>query len=379
MNPKVLIIFPYSNHNEMVKNMVQSLRTNGVVADAFNTSQFSFVLEPIVSFTGWVKYTMTLLSLMPSKLRFVLFRFIIFKLLLLKICENYDIVDFHVFHRGVDSLINKLLRHKTVKITIWGSDFYRADIARREQHRKIYAQCNCIQLVTESFKQDFLNYFQDFETKIRISNFGLYQFDIIDKVNKAPNKPLFKFGQYKDKIMVACGYNGSKGQQHKLIIAALKRIENRIKDKIYLVFPMTYGADLNYLHEVQKELEVINIPYTVVDKHLDNEEIARLRIETDLAVNIQITDAFSGSLQEHIFCENLLLVGDWLPYSLLDVKGIFYKKCSLDNLSLDILDCIENFSFYKKKTFGNKEKIHNISSWNVAGPRMSMIYKEMCL
>ena len=115
----------------------------------------------------------------------------------------------------------------------------------------------------------------------------------------------------------------------------------------------------------------------MLKSHLSNVDVAKLRIETDIAINIQQTDAFSGSLQEHLFAGNILLVGDWLPYDILDENHVFYKKSSLTDLSDQIKDCIVNYDKYKKMTCGNQDKMHNISSWRVAAKRISVIYDDM--
>lgn len=377
MNLKILIIYPYINQEPLVYHMVMNLRKNDINVDAFNSSNFKFTAPPIIKVSFRIKILGFLSCLPIHRLQGLLFRIIDRNGEIVKIAENYDLIDFHVFHNQYDAVINNFLDKKIVKITNWGSDFYRADNSRREQQRRIYNKCNCIQLVTKAMKTDFLEYYHDFENKIKIANFGVFQFDLIDKVINRTYLSRFKNKKTNGKLLVLCGHNGSKGQQHKTIIQALNSLNQLTKNRIYLVFPMTYGSEKKYLKEIELELEKTNIPFMLLKDYLSDNEIAKLRLEMDLVINIQITDAFSGSLQEHLYAGNLLLVGDWLPYSLLDENQVFYKKCNLENLSNQIFDCIENFDLYKKMTVGNREKMYNISSWNVAGKRMSNIYKEL--
>src|SRR5690606_2459589 len=152
------------------------------------------------------------------------------------------------------------------------------------------------------------------------------QFDIISKIQNINYSPIFKTEKHKDKLMVTCGYNGSKAQQHSIIINAIRGMDEGIKAKIFLVFPMTYGGDLNYLKSIQASLNGLQIPYLLISKSLSDVDVAKLRIETDITINIQISDAFSASLQEHLFAQNLLLVGDWLPYQILTDNQVFFKQ-----------------------------------------------------
>lgn len=376
---KILIIYPFINQEPLVYNLVINLRKNGINADAINSTFLKHAAKPIYQPSLQFKIIFFLFSLPIPKVRGFFSKVIGLDNILVKLANNYDLIDFHFFSKSYDRTILKLLKLKIIKITIWGSDFYRADSLRREQQRVIFEKCNSIQIATNNMKNDFIDYFHDFEEKIKTANFGIVHFDIISKIKKTTYSPLYKTQLYDDKLMVVCGYNGSQGQQHSIIIEALNKLDKSVKDKIFLVFPMTYGATKAYVKEVMSKLNNIQIPFIILESHLSDIDVAKLRIETDLVINIQITDAFSGSLQEHIYAENLVLVGDWLPYSILDENDVFYKKTNLDDLANQISDCIVNNSSYKKMTLGNMERMHNISSWSVAGKKLSMIYKELLI
>lgn len=370
MNKKVLILYPYSNHDKMVENMVIHLRKNGVNVDAFNTSTFRFLNKDIlVSLKTSIKIS-RFVSLLPGIFKKVTIRVFGLNRLLKLIANNYDVIDLHVFHRGVDSIIDSFAKTKTVKVTIWGSDFYRADTARREKQRELYRKCDIIQVATEAIKDDFLEYYKEFEERIFVANFGLYMFDVIDTVKKNG----FKRDGVTGRLNVVCGYNGSKHQRHDLIISALDKLNKADKDKLFLIFPMTYGASEEYILSIDKKLREINIPYTIYSDNMSDEEVARLRLTSDVVINIQTTDAFSGSLQEHLYSGSVLLVGDWLPYSILDKIGVFYMKCSLDSIKVQIENCINNINTYKERSSQNISKMHELSSWDEAGKRMSVVY-----
>lgn len=376
MNSKILIIYPFANQENLVSNMVLSLRENHVIVDGFNSSNYKFIEPSHVNIPFHLKILSKIISLPIFKIKGLVYKIFNRKNMIIKLAKDYDIIDFHVLHRQYDDIIFKLINTKIVKLTIWGSDFYRADNIRREQQRPIYQKCDRIQILTSSMKSDFLNYYKDFEDKIDVVNFGVSQFDVIDKVEKTIFSKSKKNQKYFNKRLIVCGYNGIEAQQHNLIIDAINNLDQITQEKIFLVFPMTYGGDKKYKFELESRLKKTGIPFKILKTHLSKEEVALLRLESDIVINIQLTDAFSASLQEHLYAENLLLVGDWLPYSILDDNHIYYKKSSLKNLSIEIADCIENFQLYQKKTKHNKNKMHELSSWHQAGKKMSLTYKS---
>lgn len=378
MKEKVLVLYPYANHDGMVRSMIKTLRENGIKVDAFNSSTFRFAEKNLFPVSLKTRILIFFYSLPIPRIGGIINRIFNIKNEVARIAEKYELIDFHVFHINVDAIAEKFIGKKIIKITIWGSDFYRADNTRREKQRIIYSRCNCVQLSTETMKKDFVDYYHDFENKIRIANFGLFMFDIIDKVKTNQHKAKFNSKHISsDRLTVVCGYNGIKLQRHDLIIEAISDLDISIKDKLYLIFPMTYGADKKYVKSIKDDIKKLNIPFEILEQDLCNEDVARLRIDADLVINIQTTDAFSGSLQEHLYAGSLLLVGDWLPYKILDDNNVFYKKCTLENIKEQIADCVVNYNEYKKQTKRNKEIMYNISSWSVAGERISTIYKDL--
>lgn len=374
---KILIIYPYLNQEPMVFHLVNSLRNNGLQVDAINSFNLQFAIKPIQEVQLKFRFIPLLSKLPLPKWKGFLFSIFDKKKALLKIANSYDIIDFHSFIAEYDSLIKELSAKKIIKVTFWGSDFYRATNERREQQRIALQFADSIQIGTLAMKSDIMEHFGEFEDKVRIANFGLQQFDLISELKKANYVHQYKKGENRDKLMVVCGYNGSKAQQHFIMIDALNKLKTDIKQKIFVVFPMTYGADSSYLKSVETELKRTNISYFILTKHLSEIEMAKLRIDSDIVVNIQKTDAFSGSLQQHLFSENVVLVGDWLPYSVLDDHKVFLKRTTIENLYHNISDCINNFDTLTNLARGNCEKMAEISSLKITGKRIAAIYNEL--
>lgn len=361
----------------MIFHLVESLRMNGVEVDAINSFNLQFATSTILNVPLKYKIIHQLSTLPLPKWKGFLFSIFSRKKALLKIAENYDIIDFHSFISEYDSLIIHIARKKIVKITFWGSDFYRATPERRELQRIAMKSATSIQIGTVAMKNDIMQHFGEFESKVRIANFGLQQFDLISKLKKLSHSPMYKISTFSHKLMMVCGYNGSEAQQHIEIIKALSELSKEAKEKIFVVFPMTYGATHDYIKLVEKKLIASLIPYQILTEHLSEDDMAKLRIETDIVVNIQKTDAFSGSLQQHLYAENLVLVGDWLPYSVLDDHQVFYKQTTLTNLTHNISECIMQFDQLHNLAQGNSDKMYEISSLEITGRRIAAIYNEL--
>ena len=165
--------------------------------------------------------------------------------ILLTLSDKYNIVDIHFFSPFYDELIDKLKqRGKNIKITIWGSDFYRTDKIRREEQRIVYHKIDIIQIETRQICNDFLVVYPECASKVRLAHFGIIQFDIINELLKKGDSEAYKkeMGLPADKIILACGTNGNPAHQHLLILESIERLAPEIKVQIFLLIPMTYAA-----------------------------------------------------------------------------------------------------------------------------------------
>ena len=115
--------------------------------------------------------------------------------------------------------------------------------------------------------------------------------------------------------------------------------------------------------------------YKLFDKRLSDEEVAALRKLCDVVVNMQITDAFSASLQGHIYAGGILLAGEWLNYPVLDDNGIFYVKVNFDTLTETVADVLTRMDYYKSLYAGNPVKMKAQTSWQAVIGKWAECYK----
>lgn len=363
---KVLILYPFHNHDALVDALCRNLNKNGIEADSFNMVSWRFnsycrtrrrlllkILKPLMIIP---KVRGLLINVFRNKI-------------VLDLSENYDIIDIHFFGDIFDNLIDEFIaRNKRVKITIWGSDFYRASNSRREQQRNYYRKVDLIQNASLKMQNDFLEVYPECNLKTRIAHFGIIQFDTISDLLNSGDSKSFKdeLGIPEDKLIIACGTNGNPAQQHFELLTILGNLPTAIKNQIFLLVPMTYGCDRQYIETVRQVLHSTGLPNKLFVSNLSIPDVCKLRIISDIAITIQKTDAFSAAIQEHIFAGSLLIAGNWLPYCKLNDNNIYYLSIKLEELGNVIEESVCNINDIKIECENNRLKMRKLSSWEAS-------------
>ena len=383
---KVLIVFPVSHQAPLVKSIVDNVSNDEISIDAFDIRCYNFystnqhlVLNKLLYNIYKINCNIPVVKTVFNRL-VVLLHIFFDKYYLYRLISHYDIVDFHFLSAQQYPLI-KLARRRNVgiKINFWGSDLFRVNPESIKQHAVHLKYASQVQLSTNQMYEHFASIFPQFVNKVNVCMFGNYVLFENRKYLKQPLDLAFlkEYHSSQHKIVVTCGYNGSKGQQHLKILQHLTHLPQDYKSRIHLIFPMTYGADSIYISSVRHCCAEVGCSFDIVDNHLTSKELCDLRRITDITVNIQITDALSGSLQEHLQCGNLLIVGDWLPYRILKDKGIFFLTTSVDDLGDNLINAINNLPYYKCKCNNNSELIYNLTSWETLAPKWRDIYSSI--
>ena len=255
----------------------------------------------------------------------------------------------------------------SISAVVWGSDFYRANKDNLAKIKPIFDRCDSIIIGNTEMASDFVRYYGKYSDHITSFGFGIAKLRLIEKLVSENNKESIKRALKipNEKLIVTVGYNGIKAQQHLLILNALGKLPEVHKENIFILIPFGYGGNKMYKEELESELEAMGLSYRIFDDFLSDDDVARIRISTDLVINAQITDASSASLQEHLFSGNVLLVGDWLPYKYFRDNNIRFWTFTQDSLIADLTNILNNFEDYSKEVKGNKEKIFNLSSWDI--------------
>ncbi|OCL25571.1 hypothetical protein U472_14665 [Orenia metallireducens] len=259
---------------------------------------------------------------------------------------------------------------KKIVLTFYGSDFYRRTDKEKRKLEKLISKVYKINFTNEEMRDEFDKFFNyKYSDKLFIVRFGLKNLEVIREIMSVSNKAEVKakLGISAEKIVVTCGYGAIKEHQHEKIIEQLVKLDKNIKEKILCLFPMTYGYDKkNRINKIKGILEKTDLNYMVLEDYLVGEDLGNVRVGTDIMINLQTTDQFSGSMQEHIFAGNYIITGKWLPYDTFINMGIsLFRISSFSNLNDKIIKLI---SLIEKKNdkeniTENQKIIWELSGW----------------
>lgn len=376
---KVLIINDRPHQFSLLKGVSDNVFVKGIEIDIFIPNAGIFYspkgkkaplyLRPYSFFCRY-RYTKSL------------FLRLFYRLYIYALARQYSAFDFQgLFVQDYIRIIPNLKRKNNlrIKVTVWGSDFYREAGGSYEDKDKIYSSCDIIHIGTQQMTDDFNKRYPSYANKIRIAHFGLDKLEKMKQMTPCEKKKLPSFlSQKDDKIVIVCGYNGIPAQRHITIIKALANLPSDLRKKLYIILPMTYGTPLDYKREVEKIISRTGLEYHIIDHYMSEEDLIKLRFRTDIAINIQETDAFAGSIQEHLMAGNLLVVGDWLPYhKIFKDNNIFVRYTQIEDLNNNLLWAIKNYKLLDDKLKNNSNSIYNFSSWKGVVGKWVDIYNEL--
>ncbi|HNU23377.1 MAG TPA: glycosyltransferase [Mesotoga sp.] len=280
----------------------------------------------------------------------------------LKQLGEYDVCHVH-FVNPVSLLIPEL--YKKVIVSVWGGDFNRADSEMRGKQKRLYRMAEKITFANQETLDGFNAYYHfEFSNKLTICRFGLTTLEELTKLTSSKAECKEKLGIPFNFLVGVCGYNGSPIHQHREIIESISKVSHRLPRNLFLIFPMTYGAKSEYVQEIKTKLNRLGIKHLILEKFMSPEESAILRKASDVMIQVQTTDVLSGSMLEHLYAENVVITGDWLPYKILDDNHVYLEKISSvhqvgERLVL-VLDRLREISALNET---RKEFIYSLANW----------------
>ncbi|WP_416040834.1 glycosyltransferase [Acinetobacter lactucae] len=287
----------------------------------------------------------------------------------LKLFENdYDVIVIHsIFFFLAPHMFHLKRRAKKIVSVVWGSDFYRVTSKVKIFFQNIiYKNSNIIVFTNPKTKSIFNNRKKNIKTELRIARFGLPVLQEIDVLGKEEKSELCcGFNLPKDKIKVMVGYNANLAHEQLLVIDQVGRFEKSLLEKIHLIFPLGYGG-VNSKAAIEEKLKRNpDINYTILEDFLNFHNAAKLRLVTDILINIQPTDQFSGSMQETLYAGGWVLTGNWLPYAMLmELEPKILLINSKEEIGENLVKLInENAKCSSANTDKIKEYIREKSSW----------------
>ena len=138
---------------------------------------------------------------------------------------------------------------------------------------------------------------------------------------------------------------------------------------------MSYGGTRGYRNSVIAMAKKVGFECIDIQHFLTNEEVAELRIITDLYINAQVTDAFSGSICENLFSDTVLINARWLRYKEFEMYN--FKYLEFENIN-EINFLIKKAFNQKIDVIGNKQLVWKLRSWEHCSSKWEEIYGKMC-
>ncbi len=313
---KILIATGYSGSWPYIPEMVEELRSRGVTVDIFDIDDprpVRFIDRLAFRFVGLRARTTR--SILRHRLD--------------TMASDYDAVNIHFLHPIYADLLDKLkIRGRRFVASIWGSDFLRASEAQRAVLRGILAEADVITTNNPEIRQKLLAAFPEAEPRVRVVSFGMRSPSVIDQIllKETQAQTRVALGVDPDRAIVVCGYNATRAQQHTTMIQAIAALPPDVKARLQFIIQATYPDDAAYKDEIAAALDKVGASYLMFREIMTLEDICRLRIVSDVALNIQTTDSLSGSIQEHLYAGSALIVGRWLPYEMFEKMGASVQR-----------------------------------------------------
>ncbi len=304
------------------------------------------------------------------------------KRLIKKHIKDGDIIDIHFVEPAYAKYLDTL-NSKKIKLiaTLFGSDLFRTSESKKKLQAPIFKEADAV-VLSENMIPYFEEHFSGYSDKFYLNQYGSLRLDLIDEKILTSDREKFreKYGIDEDKIVISCGYNAKREQRHLKILDEIDKFAEVDKQRLFLVLSLTYGVDesgVDYINLIKEKLENVGIKNLCIENRLTDEEIAEIRIISDITVNMQTTDALASSIKEAMVAGDIMLVSEWLPYEIYKNLEVFYLTTSFENLYEDLRYILDNFSELRERSKANREKILNFASWKVLINDWIKFYKEI--
>lgn len=377
MNKKrILIISPDSRH------FVQDYIDNVLSSDEYEICFLSINADK--NDKTWVDNEVTVYNLKnkqdePSVI--TIFFSIIRLLKYRKLIGYVDVIHYHYIDYRFTRLADFFLKNNGSKtiLTFWGSDLLRADAKRISRLKYLYKRSSIINVMSQEMLVDFNKKTNDeFKEKTIILDFGNSAIEEIKNKNtfEYKNEAKNKWNIPSDRIVVHVGYNGSRSHQHIKVAQALSKLDEELKNKIYIILPFGYSClSADYKKEVEEAFYEAGVDYRIEAKYLSLNEIISFRLTADIFLYAQETDAISSSVLEYLSAGTLVLKPKWLDYSELTTLGVKMSEYdSFERLPIELTRIIQTMKDYRSELFQNPEIVVSNKSWESLKNRWLELY-----
>lgn len=280
--------------------------------------------------------------------------------------SDLDIVDIQgPPHSWQADIISNVFKNSKARIIVifWGSDILQIDEKGAKHLEKILKISRWINIGTLHMHDKLREFYGNkFDSKCTYIGFGGPALTYIRDCDLTVDEAKAKLGLDPSKTVIAVGYNGRKEQQHLSAISAVDKLSNEYKSKIQFLVHIGYNTESGYKDEIIECLEKSGISYLLMEEMLDLENIAIMRIATDIFIHAQTSDGLSGSIREAVYAGSVLLNPSWIRYDKFDQDNVEYVKyADFQDLTVKLKLVLDNIIKIDRKK--NREILYNEYSW----------------
>ena len=256
-------------------------------------------------------------------------------------------------------------------LSFWGGEIDREVLLR--SHDRYISKLD--RLVNDAYKvvgpmndERITNRFPCIKDKAAYGVFGSSIIDELCKNGIDKQKARENFGVPNGKISVLLGYSGKAIHRHGQIVEELLKQKEfeRWKDKIHFLASMTRGSTPSYTAEVENKIKSTGCSYTLLKNcYQTDEDVARLRIATDVLFQLSVSDYLSASVKENLCAGVVMISGSWLPYKILKDEGFYFEE--VENISTGVsmfFKILSVFDNYRNKAKANVSLCGDKYTWD---------------
>lgn len=291
-----------------------------------------------------------------------------------KIWNRYAPYDFiHVQYVTFERLMKNLIIKKSVQTKLfasfWGSDLLRVSDRTLLLEKFFLRKYNYITADSYSMVERYNKFFGNTKNKLDIVYYGVSLIPYIDRWLSEKKQCINDLSIPKDKIVISIGYNGRPQQQHDKVINVLNVLENK-KDYFLLIQSSYANEDVVYKQKLKTILDNSGFQYKIISNYLTMDELAKLRVITDIFINGQTTDAFCNSIKEYMYSKTQIINASWLHYPEIDTLQLKINEFS----NFDQIPSLLEKQVNEEELEWNREIIGKNSSWETCRQRWAKIY-----
>lgn len=293
-----------------------------------------------------------------------------------------DIIHLHFPSHGNSLFLEYLNRDYILIQTFWGSDIYRIKSwLTHEIQKETLRKSDIITTATPEMKFALITrYGSGFEDKIKTARFihdrSFYKFaDHFIQDTRWKSEYLQKFKIPENKKIILFGHNAFKENNHLKFLDTLKIIPPEILNKYHVIFPLTYPEhQRDYIEKIKFHFNGLPSSFTFLTEFLNWEDMAKLKIVSDIYIHAPTTDGLSAFLTEFLYTGNLAIVGSWLPYKTFSKLGVKYIEFDVFD---ELIKILQDLEFYSINYSGNREVIGENFNDKVIAKEWLKVFDEL--